>query len=216
MKTVIKFVLAAAVLAVIAAGVSPYVLLWRLNQAYQAHEYQALVDVVDYDALRVNLKTQLYAELDKNQDEFGEMPFLQESLSQVAKGLIDTVVDRGVTKENAERFAIAASKTKQGETVQAESLGVETVALGGLLGVQNAQDLLGNAAKTDDNASENAPNTDAPTDEADNAQVSYGYCGVNCFLVAWQDDERTISAQLERRNVFGWKVVNVVLPFADE
>lgn len=177
----------------IIAGVSPYYRLYQLNQAYERGDYLPIVQAVDFDTLRSNLKTQLYTKADNLAQEVPkELEFLginQEKLNNLAKTMIDGSIDNVITYDNAIRLS-------KGE-IQATDASIAGLAV------------LGDAWQSLDNSE---PNQATDVDQNNDKNHQLGYCGINCFSVKTSVQGKDVDVRLSRHGLTQWKIDNVILP----
>ncbi|AKG18091.1 hypothetical protein AAX09_00160 [Moraxella bovoculi] len=193
MKTALKISLFLLVIVLIIAGVSPYYRLYQLNQAYERGDYLPIVQAVDFDTLRSNLKTQLYTKADNLAQEVPkELEFLginQEKLNNLAKIMIDGSIDNVITYDNAIRLS-------KGE-IQATDASIADLVV------------LGDAWQSLDDSEPNQA-TDVDQNNDKNHQLSY--CGINRFSVKTSAQGKNVDVRLSRHGLTQWKIDNVILP----
>lgn len=193
MKTALKISLFLLVIVLIIAGVSPYYRLYQLNQAYERGDYLPIVQAVDFDTLRNNLKTQLYTKADNLAQEVPkELEFLginQEKLNNLAKTMIDGSIDNVITYDNAIRLS-------KGE-IQATDASIADLVV------------LGDAWQSLDDSE---PNQATDVDQNNDKNHQLGYCGINCFSVKTSVQGKDVDVRLSRHGLTQWKIDNVILP----
>lgn len=216
MKT-IKLLSGLLVLVIIILG-SPYYQLYTLKKAYDKGDYAPIINSIDFEQLRPNLKQQLYT---KAEDKLASEEVMQglslfggllgvddKQLSSIAHDFIDTAIDKGVTADNLTRLA-------QGE-VSSQSLPM-LVGLAMFGGYVDVQRLVVDYANTGDiNAAiENqkvaiakkvAANTEQPT------KPKLSYCGIHCFQVATTIKGKPYVVIMNRHQIVNWRITNVILP----
>lgn len=193
MKTALKISLFLLVIVLIIAGVSPYYRLYQLNQAYERGDYLPIVQAVDFDTLRNNLKTQLYTKADNLAQEVPkELEFLginQEKLNNLAKTMIDGSIDNVITYDNAIRLS-------KGE-IQATDASIADLVV------------LGDAWQSLDDSE---PNQATDVDQNNDKNHQLGYCGINCFSVKTSVQGKDVDVRLSRHGLTQWKIDNIILP----
>lgn len=193
MKTALKISLFLLIIVLIIVGVSPYYRLYQLNQAYKRGDYLPIVQAVDFDTLRNNLKTQLYTKADNLAQEVPkELEFLginQEKLNNLAKTMIDGSIDNVITYDNAIRLS-------KGE-IQATDVSIADLVV------------LGDAWQSLDDSE---PNQATDVDQNNDKNHQLGYCGINCFSVKTSVQGKNVDVRLSRHGLTQWKIDNVILP----
>lgn len=193
MKTALKISLFLLVIVLIIVGVSPYYRLYQLNQAYERGDCLPIVQAVDFDTLRSNLKTQLYTKADNLAQEVPkELEFLginQEKLNNLAKTMIDGSIDNVITYDNAIRLS-------KGE-IQATDVSIADLVV------------LGDAWQSLDDSE---PNQATDVDQNNDKNHQLGYCGINCFSVKTSVQGKNVDVRLSRHGLTQWKIDNVILP----
>lgn len=193
MKTALKISLFLLVIVLIIVGVSPYYRLYQLNQAYERGDCLPIVQAVDFDTLRSNLKTQLYTKADNLAQEVPkEFEFLginQEKLNNLAKTMIDGSIDNVITYDNAIRLS-------KGE-IQATDVSIADLVV------------LGDAWQSLDDSE---PNQATDVDQNNDKNHQLGYCGINCFSVKTSVQGKNVDVRLSRHGLTQWKIDNVILP----
>lgn len=193
MKTALKISLFLLVIVLIIAGVSPYYRLYQLNQAYERGDYLPIVQAVDFDTLRSNLKAQLYTKADNLAQEVPkELEFLginQEKLNNLAKTMIDGSIDNVITYDNAIRLS-------KGE-IQATDASIADLVV------------LGDAWQSLDDSE---PNQATDVDQNNDKNYQLSYCGINCFSVKTSVQGKNVDVRLSRHGLTQWKIANVILP----
>lgn len=190
MKNLMKLCLFLLVVLVIVAGVSPYYQLHRLKTAHERGDHATIVQAVDFERLRPNLKTQLYTKVkpitSQLPKELQSLGFNEENLNNFAHKMIDGAIDHLVTHEQAMRL------------VEGDASGLdEGAAVFALVGM------------ADDNTANFAPDS---TEAKEGSQYQLGYCGINCFFVKTQLQSKDIDVRLTRHGLWDWKIDNVILP----
>ena len=193
MKAALKISLFLLIIVLVIAGVSPYYRLYQLNQAYEKGDYLPIVQGVDFDALRSNLKTQLYTKADNLAQEVPkELEFLginQEKLNNLAKTMINDSIDNVITYDNAIRLS-------KGE-IQATDASIADLAV------------LGGAWQS---LADSKPSQAIDVDQNNDKNHQLGYCGINCFSVKTNVKGKDVDVRLSRYGLTQWKIDNVILP----
>ena len=193
MKAALKISLFLLIIVLVIAGGSPYYRLYQLNQAYEKGDYLPIVQAVDFDALRSNLKTQLYTKADNLAQEVPkELEFLginQEKLNNLAKTMINDSIDNVITYDNAIRLS-------KGE-IQATDASIADLAV------------LGGAWQS---LADSKPSQATDVDQNNDKNHQLGYCGINCFSVKTNVKGKNVDVRLSRHGLTQWKIDNVILP----
>lgn len=107
-----------AVLFVIFLAASPYLTLWRITQAADARDVQALSAYVDWPALRESLKAQAAARIAAEMDKGKDNPLAGIGRA-LAAGAAEKMIDALVTPENI-TLALASGQLLQGKAPGAQ------------------------------------------------------------------------------------------------
>lgn len=174
---------ALATLAAAAWLASPYVAVWRLSQAVKAGDAQAVARVVDFPAVRENLKPQLAAYLDAESKRGKPRSLLDQLGLALAPYLLGSAVDLVVTPETLTAMLRTARPPK----------------VGGPAGPPPPEEAQGPRAPTD---------TRAVRMSYAGADLDL----FRAEIASRARPERRVVVRLVRRGVFAWKVVSVELP----
>lgn len=110
-----KLLLALVIIALVIVAGSPYYKLYTLKNAYDNGDYAPIINSIDFETLRPNLKHQLITKTDNwlgSNDVVQGLPLFGgllgldgAKLNTIAHSFINTAVDKGITPENLTRLA---------------------------------------------------------------------------------------------------------------
>lgn len=212
MKKAIVPVLLLVVFVVCFVG-SPYYKLYVLKGAYDKGDYQPIVQSIDFQQLRPNLKHQLYPKIEQMINNNQATAVLQvlgiknATLKNAGIRLVDGAIDGAITADNLDKLA-------RGEISKDSELLLAGVALmGGFIDVDK---LLQDYLQTGDvNVAIRQQKTAIAKQFAARATVSakpkLSYCGINCFYVQTDIKGYPVQVLLSRHGVFDWKIDDVLL-----
>ena len=219
MKKFSAFLLFILILCVAVFAVSPYYSAYQLKNAYDAKDGTAIVNQIDFDSLRPNIKTQLNTKFSNTLSEYPMVAQLGgTALTQAADEFIDRSVEGAVTPQNIERII-----TTQGQANQAtKELAAAWAIASNQVNLQNLiQDLITQRGDIDaviKNQMQIMMDKQAQTLEAhmaegeDSNKPQLNYCGINCFTITGNVKGYPVTLEMQRQGLIDWKIVNVVLP----
>ncbi len=206
------------ILVVIIVMGSPYYRLYTLKNAYDNGDYAPIINSIDFEQLRPNLKQQLYI---KAEDKLASEEVMQglsllgglfgmddKPLISIAHDFIDTAIDQGVTPDNLTRLAqgevssqsipMLAGLAMFGGYVDMERLMVDYISTGDInAAIENQKVAIAKKA---------ADNIEAPT------KPKLSYCGIHCFQVATTIKNEPYVVIMNRHQIVDWRITNVILP----
>ncbi len=112
-KTLLALIFTAALLFFSFLAASPYLTFYKIKQAVDAEDVQALSSYIDYPALRDNLKTQALSAINAELGKEKNNPFAALGSAFAAKGA-DALVDALITPENI-MLAIGSGQLVRGQ-----------------------------------------------------------------------------------------------------
>ena len=202
-----------------AFAASPYYSAYQLKNAYDAKDGTAIVNQIDFDSLRPNIKTQLNTKFSNTLSEYPMVAQLGgTALTQAADEFIDRSVEGAVTPQNIERII-----TTQGQANQAtKELAAAWAIASNQVNLQNLiQDLITQRGDLDavvKNQMQIMMDKQAQTLEAhmaegeDSKKPQLNYCGINCFKITGNVKGYPVTLEMQRQGLIGWKIINVQLP----
>lgn len=219
MKKLSTVILLLLVIAVAVFAGSPYYSAYQLKKAYDAKDGATLAQAIDYEQLRPSIQTQL---TDKFANTMQHYPLVAQlggaPLTQAADGFITQAVEGAITPDNVERLinSQGQANTATKELAAAWAIASNQIDLRNLIqdviiqrGDINAvvknqigQVMQKQARELEQHASQ-GEDSDKPT---------LSYCGINCFTISGQVKGYSLTIEMQRQGLIGWKIVDIVLP----
>lgn len=216
----LKFLLVTLLIVVVAmfAG-SPYYTAYQLKKAYDANDGAALVSYINFDQVQPNIQNQLTTQFDHTLQQYPLVAQLGgDALTQAADDFITLSVNKAVTADNISNLIDTQGQANQAtkELAAAWAIASNKVNLANLI-----QDILiqrGDIQAVIQNQMQQVMNQQSGELQShvesgeDSAKPKLSYCGLNCFTLSGQVKGYPLTLEMQREGLFGWKVVNVVLP----
>lgn len=214
MKKIIIFILLSLLTFVGCFFGSPYLKLYFLKSAYDKGDYQPIIQSIDFETLRPNLKTQLYERVDDAIADSDVTQALQvlgvkpAILKNFGVSFVDGAIDGAITADNLDKLAHGQISK------DSERLLAGVAFMGGFVDMDMlVQDYL----KTGDvnvaiSNQKVAIAKQFATQISVSAKPELNYCGINCFYVQTHIKGYPIKVLLSRYGVFDWQIDNVILP----
>lgn len=215
MKHLFRFVIVLSIITAIVLFASPYYHLYTLKNAYEKGDYAYIIDSVDFETLRPNLKSQLYVRLDdiltqsKLATAVSMIGVERDDLTGYGERFIDKTIDATITPTNLNKLAT-------GDLTDSEPLLITLAVAGGLV---DTGKLVGDFLKTgnidkavarqQEHIASQFASTETNPDQTDN-KPTLRYCGINCFAVDTTVKNYPISVVMTRHQGVFWRIDNVV------
>ena len=214
MKTLTKISLLVVFVFIVVFFGSPYYKLYGLKSAYEKGDYQPIIDSIDFDTLRPNLKNQLYQKVDvllldgKIASVTQLLGLKQETLKNFGVRFVDATIDGAITTENL-------SALSKGEMSKDSERLLAGVALMG--GFVDMDKLLQDYLMTGDIQSAITQQKvgilkGLATQTATPQNPQIHYCGFNCFAIDTKIKQYPITIMMSRRHIVDWQIDNIILP----
>ncbi|MDO5651099.1 MAG: DUF2939 domain-containing protein [Moraxella sp.] len=204
MKKIVGFVATVAVIIGVLFAGSPYYTLYRLQQNYAAHDYEAVFHQVDFVAVRGSLVPQLQTQwqgfLSSTKGSAITHLLDEETVQSFGDNLLNAGIDEVITHDNF--VSIATGNINP----QTQAFAAALLTIYGKLDIgQLITDslLLGQEQAIAKQAQSLELSNDTPP--------KYGYCGLNCFYVQSKLADTPITAYFSRVGVLEWRMTSVQL-----
>ncbi|WP_066804981.1 DUF2939 domain-containing protein [Moraxella oblonga] len=199
------------VIAVLVVALSPYYKLYTLKTAYEQGDYASMVNSVDFETLRPNLKHQFYEKFDgfvaqNNLDQalslFGVKP---EQIHNYGVRFIDNAVDKAITPDNL--TALATGNVNK----DSEPLLIGIALVSGAVDVPKLVQSYFRTGNVEQAISEQKQQITKKTTTTNSPKPTFKYCGFNCFAIDTAIKNQPIRIIMTRHQVVDWRIDNVIL-----
>lgn len=211
MKKALSFSFFIVIVAVAVLALSPYYKLYTFKTAYEQGDYAPIINSIDFETLRPNLKHQFYGKF----DDFIAQNHLDQALSLLGVKpeqvhnygvrFIDNAVDKAITPDNL--TALATGNI----TKDSEPLLIGVALMSGAVDVPKLVQSYFRTGDVETAISEQKQAIAKQTTNADSPKPTFGYCGVNCFAIDTSVKNQPISIVMTRHQVVDWRIDNVIL-----
>jgi hypothetical protein len=219
MKKLSALVILLVIIAVAVFAGSPYYSAYQLKNAYDAKDGATIAAAIDYEQLRPSIQNQLTTKFAATMTQYPLVAELGgEPLTQAANGFITQAVEGAITSQNIERVinTQGQANTATKELAAAWAIASNQVDLKNLIRdmitqrgdidavVKNQIQLVMNKQATE------LEQQVAQGTDSDKPKLSY--CGINCFTISGQVKGYSLTIEMQRQGLIGWKIIDVVLP----
>lgn len=211
MKKVLSLSIVIVLIAVLVVALSPYYKLYTFKTAYEQGDYTPIINSVDFEMLRPNLKNQLYTKLDKfiaknNLDQaLSLLGIKSEQVHNYGVRFIDNAVDKAVTPDNL--TALATGNINK----DSEPLLIGIALASGMVDIPKLVQSYFKTGDMDKAISEQKKAIAKQTDTANNTKTTFSYCGFNCFAIDTAIKNQPISIIMTRHQIVDWRIDNIIL-----